>query len=64
MVGLKEGEEMASPAAEAIEALAQAKLSQHADLAGIRLDFRHGEERGIGNLGRKRPVRGGRRDPG
>lgn len=39
IMGLKEGEEMASPAAEAIEALAQAKLSQYADLAGIQLDF-------------------------
>ncbi len=36
---LKDSEEMASPAAEAIEALAQAKLSQHPDLAGILLDF-------------------------
>ena len=38
---------MASPAAEAIEALAQAKLSKHADLAGIRLDFGTAESGGL-----------------
>ena len=33
------GEEIASPAAETIEALAQERLQKHADLAGIKLDF-------------------------
>ncbi|MFN2274373.1 MAG: hypothetical protein ACK2TX_05960 [Anaerolineales bacterium] len=32
-------EEIASPAAETIEALAQERLRKHADLAGVRLDF-------------------------
>ena len=32
-------EEIASPAAETIEALAQEKLNKYSDLAGLRLDF-------------------------
>jgi len=32
-------EEIASPAAETIESLAQERLQKHPDLAGIRLDF-------------------------
>jgi hypothetical protein len=45
--GLKEGEEIASPAAEAIEALAQEKLSQYQDLAGLNLDFGTAEGGGL-----------------
>jgi hypothetical protein len=36
---MAEGEEIASPAAETIESLAQERLQKHPDLAGMRLDF-------------------------